>query len=90
MSGYFDLAEINAMEHKPMYMSDYVEQLDALLKTGGRGVLEGAGTLSHKQALEKAKKEYRKFQNNTISPVEQEYLKSLKQITKKKSITAKD
>ena len=35
-SGYFDLAEINAIEHKPMYMADYVEQLDAILSSGNR------------------------------------------------------
>lgn len=34
VSGYFDLAEINAIEHKPMYMSDYIEQLDAVLSFG--------------------------------------------------------
>ncbi len=53
VSGYFDLAEINAIEHKPMYMHDYVKQLDMVLSSGNRKLLEGAGTVSHKQALEK-------------------------------------
>lgn len=39
VSGYFDLAEINAIEHKPMYMSDYVEQLDSVLSSGNRKLL---------------------------------------------------
>ena len=43
VSGYFDLAEINAIEHKPMYMSDYVEQLDSVLSSGNRKLLVGAG-----------------------------------------------
>lgn len=34
--GYFDLAEINAIEHRPMYMNDYVEQLDSVLSSGNR------------------------------------------------------
>ncbi len=36
VSGYFDLAEINAIEHRPMYMNDYVEQLDSVLPSGNR------------------------------------------------------
>lgn len=60
VSGYFDLAEINAIEHKPMYMSDYVQQLDALLSSSNRQLLQSSGTVSHKQAMEKVKIEYRK------------------------------
>ena len=47
VSGYFDLAEINAIEHKPMYMSDYVAQLDLILASGGRKLLDGSGKVSH-------------------------------------------
>ena len=82
VSGYFDLAEINAIEHKPMYMHDYVKQLDMVLSSGNRKLLEGAGTVSHKQALEKAKVEYRKYQEITLSPVEQAYLESFKEVAK--------
>ncbi len=70
LSGYFDFAEISAIEHKPMYMSDYVKQLDAILSSGGRPLLQGAGTISHARAVEKAKAEYRKYQENTIAPVD--------------------
>lgn len=82
VSGYFDLAEINAIEHKPMYMYDYVKQLDMVLSSGNRKLLDGAGTVSHKQALEKAKAEYRKYQEITLSPVEQAYLESVKEVAK--------
>ncbi|WP_438362013.1 virulence RhuM family protein [Phascolarctobacterium succinatutens] len=82
VSGYFDLAEINAIEHKPMYMHDYVKQLDMVLSSGNRKLLEGADTVSHKQALEKAKAEYRKYQEITLSPVEQSYLESVKEVAK--------
>lgn len=76
------MAEINAIEHRPMYMSDYVSQLDAVLTSGGRKLLEGAGKISHEQALEKAKKEYRKYQNNTLSPVEKEYMNTINDLNK--------
>ena len=82
VSGYFDLAEINAIEHKPMYMDDYVKQLDSLLSSGNRKLLTGAGSVSHKQALEKAKAEYRKYQEITLTPVEKAYLESIKEVSK--------
>lgn len=82
VSGYFDLAEINAIEHKPMYMDDYVKQLDVVLSSGNRKLLVGAGTVSHKQAMDKAKNEYRKYQEITLTPVEQAYLDSIKEVSK--------
>ena len=80
VSGYFDIAEINAIEHRPMYMSDYVAQLDSVLSYGNRKLLEGAGKISHEQAMEKAKEEYRKYQVLTLSPVDKAYLESLKTV----------
>ena len=82
VSGYFDLAEINAIEHKPMYMDDYVKQLDSVLSSGNRKLLTGSGSVSHKQALEKAKSEYRKYQEITLTPVEKAYLESIKKVSK--------
>ncbi|MEG2687189.1 MAG: virulence RhuM family protein [Christensenellaceae bacterium] len=82
VSGYFDLAEINAIEHKPMYMSDYVQQLDSVLASGNRQLLQSSGAVSHKQAVEKAKTEYLKYQEKTIAPVEQAYLDSIKVLEK--------
>lgn len=82
VSGYFDLAEINAIEHKPMYMDDYVKQLDTVLSSGNRKLLVGSRTVSHKQAMDKAKSEYRKYQEITLTPVEQAYLESIKKISK--------
>lgn len=80
VSGYFDFAEIQAMRHNPMYMADYVEHLDNVLKTTGEKVRQGAGTISHAQAIEKATQEYRKYQVQNLSPVEKEYLESIKNI----------
>ena len=82
VSGYFDLAEINAIEHKPMYMDDYVKQLDSVLSSGNRKLLTGSSSVSHKQALEKAKSEYRKYQEITLTPVEKAYLESIKKVSK--------
>ena len=88
VSGYFDFAEVQAMRHNPMHMSDYVEHLDHILSATGEKLLSGAGKVSHKQAIEKADKEYQRFIVNNLSPVEKSYLdtiKSLEKTAKKKS-----
>lgn len=82
VSGYFDFAEINAIEHRPMYMSDYINQLDTVLSSGNRKLLQSGGTISHAQAMEKAKKEYLKYQEKTIAPVEQAYLDTIHNLEK--------
>ena len=82
VSGYFDFAEIQAMRHNPMHMSDYVEHLDSILNATGENLLKGAGTVSHQQAIDKAKAEYKKYQVQNLSPVEEAYLNSIKQIEK--------
>lgn len=82
VSGYFDLAEISAIEHRPMYMSDYVQQLDSILSSSGRKLLEGSGAVSHAKAIEKATAEYRKYQVQAIASVEQAYIDTIKALEK--------
>lgn len=82
VSGYFDLAEISAIEHRPMYMKDYVKQLDTVLAAGNRKLLGNNGSVSHAQAMEKAKDEYRKYQVTAIAPVEEAYLEAVKSLGK--------
>ena len=82
VSGYFDFAEVQAMKHNPMHMSDYVEHLDRILSATGERVLEGPGRVSHKQAIDKANREYQKYQIQNLSPVEESYLNTIKEIEK--------
>lgn len=83
VSAYFDLAEISAMEHKVMHMSDYVEQLDKILSSTGKKILDNSGVITHKQAMEKAEKEYKKFIQKNLSPVEKAYLETIQMLEKK-------
>lgn len=83
VSGYFDFAEIQALKHRPMYMEDYVRQLDNNIVSIGEELLTDGGSVSHKEAMEKAVTEYRKYQVKTLSSVEQAYLESIKGIDKK-------
>lgn len=82
VAGYFEIAEMQAIKHKPMYMSDYVETLDNILRVTGEDLLEDAGKVSHKVAMQKALSEYMKYQNENLSPVEEDYLLEIKNIEK--------
>lgn len=83
VSGYFDFAEIQAIKRRPMYMSDYVSQLDTILSSTGEALLNGPGSVSHQQAMDKAREEYRKFQVRELSPVERAYLDTIKSLNAK-------
>jgi hypothetical protein len=83
VSGYFDFAEIQAIKRKPMYMADYIKQLDSILSATGEKMLLNAGAVSHQKALEKAKAEFKKYQVKTLSPVERAYLETIKEVQKK-------
>lgn len=82
VSGYFDFAEINALEHRPMYMHDYVQELDRILTAGNRKLLDNAGSVSHIEAVKKAEAEYRKYELKTLSIVEKDYLTMINKIVK--------
>ena len=77
VSAYFDFAELNAIEEREMRMADFVRELDRILSSAGRKLLENAGSISHTQAEAKAKLEYQKYKAKTLEQVEKEYLKAI-------------
>lgn len=83
VSAFFDLAEIKAQEHTPMHMKDWLAELDKFAVVYGKGVLSNSGSISHDNAVKKATSEYRKYQVRTLSPVEQDYLDTVKSLQKK-------
>lgn len=82
VSAYFDLAELNAIEEREMRMHDYVQELNRILSSTGRKVLESAGKISTIQAKEKAKLEYRKYKAKTLDSVEKNYLDTITALEK--------
>lgn len=82
VAAYFDLAELNAIEEREMRMDDYIRELDNILNSTGRKTLHNAGEISHDQAMEKAKAEYKKYKAKTLSTVEKDYLKTISAIEK--------
>ena len=71
-----------ALEHRPVYMMDYVKQLDTILQSTGRPLLKGSGSISHQEAMDKALAEYRKYQVITLTKVEEDYLDSINALGK--------
>ena len=87
VSGYLDFAERQAEREQTMTMKDWAEHLDKILTMSGEKLLQGAGSISHENAIEKATQEYKKYQQRTLSEAEKNYLDSLKILenkTKKK------
>lgn len=78
VSGYLDFAERQAEREQAMTMEDWSKHLDRILTMSGENLLLGAGKVSHEKALEKATKEYKKYQQKTLSEGEKNYLDSLK------------
>jgi len=83
VSGYLDFAERQAEREQTMTMKDWAAHLDRILTMSGENLLQGAGTISHKKAVEKANAEYKKYQQKTLSEAEKNYLENLKAIEKK-------
>ena len=83
VSGYLDFAERQAEREQPMTMQDWANHLDRILTMSGEQLLVGKGSVTHKQAVDKATTEYRKYKAKTLSDVEQDYLDSIKFLEQK-------
>ena len=80
VSAYLDLAELQALRRKPMYMRDWIARLDDYLRMTDSEVLQNAGKVSHALAEQKAKEEYQKYkqlQSMELTPVEEAFVASI-------------
>lgn len=66
VTAYLEFAELQALNHNPMYMRDWIKQLDMFLTMSGRELLEHAGKVSHEEALKKAQLEYEKYRQQEL------------------------
>jgi len=85
VSAYFDIAEIRAIEERPMYMRDWLKELDDFISINHRNTLDNAGTISQIEAREKALAEYDKYKKKDfeeMTQVEKDFLASIKQAEK--------
>ena len=78
VSGYLDFAERQAQREVPMKMADWIKHIDAILLATREDVLQDNGRISHRQMQAKVLSEYQKYQNQSISTVERDYLREIK------------
>lgn len=83
VSGYLDFAERQAERQQAMTMKDWATHLDKILTMSGEKLLEGAGNVSHQQAIDHATNEYKKYQQRTLSQVEKDFLDNIKSLPTK-------
>ena len=86
VSAYLDIAEINAMQRKPMYMKEWIEVLDGFIKMSRQDVLTHAGRISAEIAQRKALAEYESYKSKSeieLSEVEKQFIASIEQAKKK-------
>mgnify|MGYP000424087552 FL=1 len=86
VSLYLDFAEMQAEEHRPMYMKDWINILDDFLRISRKDILTHAGKVSAKLAKEKADQEYDKFKErtkNNLSAVEIHFLENFEREQKR-------
>ena len=90
VTGYLEVAELQAMNRVPMYMKNWVERLDQFLSMTGGEILDNAGSVSRTAALEKAHNEYESFKmrkRNEPTEVEKDFVeieKKMKTISSSK------
>ena len=79
-------AESQAIQHKPMYMRDWIEKLKQVLTMNDKNILEHAGSISHKLALQKATDEYEKYKEVQKQLERLENIKELEQDIRKLNV----
>lgn len=86
VSAYLELAELQALNQKPMYMNDWLERLNDFLKMTVRDILQHSGKISHQQAIDKARDEFEKYKEmtkNQLSNVEKDFILQIEKTEKK-------
>ena len=80
VSAFLEIAEIQALDRTPMYMADWVKQLDGFLKMTNKNILQHSGVISHQKAIKKAHQEYDIYKEkikNRITQVEKDFIKQI-------------
>lgn len=85
VTAFLEIAEIQVLDRTPMYMTDWIKQLDTFFNMTGKNILKHSGTISHKKALAKAHTEYKLHKEkikNRITQVEKDFIEQIEQKTK--------
>jgi len=82
VSQFLDYAELQALEENPMTMQDWVEELDRQLLGNRRELLTNKGTISHREAIEKAEKEFEIYREREMKQLESDFDKAIKNLNR--------
>jgi len=85
VTAFLEIAEIRALDRTPMYMADWIKQLDSFLQLTNKNILQHSGTISHQKAIEKAHNEYEIYKEKTkdrITQVEKDFIELIENKTK--------
>ena len=80
VSQFLDYAEFQALEQRAMTMNDWIEELDNQIIQNKRKLLEGNGKISHKEAIEKAEKEFELYREREMKQLESDFDKVIKML----------
>lgn len=80
VSQYLDFAELQAIEQQAMTMQQWIEKLDEILSVGKRPLLRDAGTISHRQAIEKATREFEEYRRKEMLQYESDFDRAIKEL----------
>ena len=90
VSGFLDFAEFQALEQKPMTMTDWISALDNQIIALQRNVLQDAGNVSHKQAIEKAEKEFEIYRSREMQQMESDFDRAVKEFARLNPLQKED
>ena len=79
-SQFLDYAEFQALEQNPMTMADWIAALDDQILRLRKNILEGAGTVSHQEAIEKAEREFEIYREREMRLLESDFDKAIKRL----------
>jgi hypothetical protein len=83
VSQYLDFAELQAIEQQAMTMQQWIEQLDRILSADNRPLLKNAGSILHKQAIEKATREFEEYRRKEMLQYESDFDRAVRELTDK-------
>ena len=79
-SQFLDYAEFQALEQNPMTMADWIAALDDQILRLRKNILEGNGTVSHQEAIEKAEREFEIYREREMRMLESDFDKAVKRL----------
>ncbi|MGI6784008.1 MAG: virulence RhuM family protein [Aminivibrio sp.] len=90
VSAFLDLAEFQAVQEQPMTMAEWIDALDRQIIAVRRDVLQGGGSISHREAMEKAGKEFAIYREREMKQLESDFDRAVKELARLGKVKCED